>query len=169
MNIDKLRNEIDKIDDEILELIEKRYRLVQEVGKIKKTSYSSVFVPEREKAILERLSRKASSFLPQEAILAIFREMMSGARFVEHPITIVYLKGDLLSIQAAYSKFGSCIKLKPLPNLGALLSEAKNKLNTYAVITHTDYLDSELKILTEISIENPETPSKNLTFLVIGR
>lgn len=169
MDIDKLRDEIDRIDDNILELIDRRYELVKRVGAIKQTSSQEVFVPEREKSIIDRLSKKALPTLPKKVISAIYREIMSGARLVEHPITIVYLKGDLLSVQAAYFKFGSCIKLKPLPNLDALLSEVKNKLNAYAVIPHIESLDSELKIIAEVSIQNPDTPAKDLKFLIIGR
>lgn len=169
MNIDELRKEIDRIDDSVLELIDKRYELVKRVGEIKRTSSQGVFVPEREKAIIDRLSQKKIPALPKKVISAIYREIISGARLIEHPITVVYLKGDLLSIQAAYAKFGSCIKLKPLPNISDLLSKTKNKLNTYAVIPHADCLEPELKILSEISIQNPGTPSKNLKFFIVGR
>ncbi|MEI6057242.1 MAG: chorismate mutase, partial [Lentisphaerota bacterium] len=166
---DELRKEIDRLDDSVLELIDRRYELVKKVGVIKQTSSLGVFVPEREKAIIDRLSKKAGENLPIEAIVSIYREIISGARLIEHPITVVHLKGDLLSIQAAYAKFGSCIKLKPLINISDLLSEIKNNLNTYAVIPHADCLDPELKILSEISIKNPHTPSKNLKFFIVGR
>lgn len=169
MSINKFRKEIDAIDDEILKLIEQRYRLVQKVGEIKKASSSGVFVSEREKAIIERLSKQASSSLPLEAISAIFREIISGARLVEHPITIAYLKTDLLSILAAYSKFGSCISLKPLPALRDLISEVKNNLNSYAVIPTSDVSDPELNILAEITIQDPSAPEKNFKFVILGK
>lgn len=169
MNIDQLRSEIDKIDDKILELVAKRYELVKKVGEIKQSENTGVFVAEREKVIIERLTKKASSILPKEAILAVFREIMSGARLVEHPITIAYLKNDLLSLLAAYSTFGNCIKLKEFSSLEELTKETENNLNTYAVIPSFDCKNSNLKVISEISLQNPSDLRENLKFFAFGR
>jgi chorismate mutase/prephenate dehydratase len=48
----RLREQIDRIDDRILELLTKRANLAIKIGKIKKKSLINAYVPEREKAIL---------------------------------------------------------------------------------------------------------------------
>lgn len=174
MNIEELRDKIDGIDDEILSLIADRYQLVKEVGEIKKSSSAGVYVPEREKTILDRLLKKTSPVLPQEAISSIFREIMSGARLLENPITIVYLKNDLLSIIAAYSKFGSCVKLKGLCSVEEICSELQNNLNSYAVVAAKDNplppsKQPELKIISELYTQNPFKLEQCLKYLVIGK
>ncbi|MCM8532338.1 MAG: chorismate mutase, partial [Lentisphaeraceae bacterium] len=57
MDLSGLRQEIDAIDEQIVTLINKRYGLVHEVGKWKNSNSHEIYVPEREKALLERLSK----------------------------------------------------------------------------------------------------------------
>ena len=55
MNIEELRTKIDKIDSEILKLLNDRMNVVHEIGVIKSASNESVYRPEREKEIIDRL------------------------------------------------------------------------------------------------------------------
>ena len=55
MNIKELRTKIDKIDSDILQLLDERMDFVHEIGLIKSASKESVYRPEREKEIIERL------------------------------------------------------------------------------------------------------------------
>lgn len=57
MNIETIRSEADKIDDEIAELFEKRLRLVESVAQVKKETHSPVFKPSREREIISRLTK----------------------------------------------------------------------------------------------------------------
>ncbi len=169
MKIAELRTKIDKIDDTILELISERYKLAKKVGDIKQTKNSSVFVPEREKNILDRLSKKSTDALPSGTIQAVFREIMSGARFAEHPITIAFLKDDLLALFAIYLKFGSCTNLKPFSEKNELFLEVKNDINTYAVISSPYDPAPELSIMSEITINHPLEHGAKLHYLIIGK
>ena len=54
MNIEELRTKIDKIDSDILNLLNERMDIVHEIGLIKSASNESVYRPEREKEIIER-------------------------------------------------------------------------------------------------------------------
>ena len=54
-NLTEIREEIDSIDNELLELFNKRMKLVQRVGEIKHKDKSAIYRPERERDILERL------------------------------------------------------------------------------------------------------------------
>ena len=47
-NLDKHRKEIDKIDDNIIELLEQRFNLVVEIGQYKKENNLPVFDAKRE-------------------------------------------------------------------------------------------------------------------------
>ena len=57
-NLDKHRKEIDKIDDNIIELLEQRFNLVVEIGQYKKENNLPVFDAKRESAIKTCLIRK---------------------------------------------------------------------------------------------------------------
>ena len=53
----KLRQDIDRLDDRIVDLINRRYRLAEKVGKWKQGKGLKIYVPEREKALLDRLEK----------------------------------------------------------------------------------------------------------------
>ena len=72
------RAELDKIDDEILELLSRRSTIVQKVAEIKHASGESVYKPEREKEILTRL--KSQNKLDDTAVEAIFLEIIAVFR-----------------------------------------------------------------------------------------
>ncbi|HBM16100.1 MAG TPA: hypothetical protein DD381_07160 [Lentisphaeria bacterium] len=166
MNIEELRKNIDAVDDEIIDLIAKRYELVKEVGKIKESSSAAVFVPEREKRIMERLCAKSS--FPKEIVSAVFREIISGARLFEHPITISYDKNDIFAIIATLSKFGSCINLKGFHSATEAVEAAENSLNTYAVI-RTPSTNTAHPAIDIITINNPSNNNQPLSYAVIGK
>ena len=53
--LQQLRQQIDALDDQILELLNRRAEVVVEVGKSKQKNRGEYYVPSREKAIYERL------------------------------------------------------------------------------------------------------------------
>lgn len=60
MDLEKIRQDIDKVDDQIAQLYEKRMGLVGEVVKAKQQSGKAVNDPERERKILLRVADKVS-------------------------------------------------------------------------------------------------------------
>lgn len=64
-NINDLRSEIDKIDDEVLRRLNERMNFVRKIGELKQTSGSAIYRPERERAILNRLEGQDSAFFKQ--------------------------------------------------------------------------------------------------------
>ena len=70
--LEKLRKEIDQIDDKLLNLFNQRIAVVQKVGKLKRNTKAPIYRPEREKAIIDRLAREHKGLLNKSAIEAIF-------------------------------------------------------------------------------------------------
>ena len=54
MKLQQFREEINKIDDKILELLEKRMEIVKQIGKIKMQGNTPIYRPEREKEMSDR-------------------------------------------------------------------------------------------------------------------
>jgi chorismate mutase-like protein len=88
VNLEELRQRIDKTDVELLDLLAKRADLVHEVGLIKKRDGLQIYAPEREEALLRRLVDRNKSRLPDTAIRAIYREIMSAALALEEDLRI---------------------------------------------------------------------------------
>ena len=72
--LNSLRQEIDRLDDEILDLLAQRFEVTARVGKLKASAGLESVDPAREQEKLERLRAQAeSSSLNSEFILALFQ------------------------------------------------------------------------------------------------
>ena len=76
----KLRDEIDKIDNEIVALYEKRMKIAERVARYKIETGKKVFDREREVSKLEVLSKKASSEFTKVGIVELFEHIMAVSR-----------------------------------------------------------------------------------------
>jgi chorismate mutase len=70
--INHLRQTIDKYDDQMLDILVKRFEVSLEIGKIKSSENLKVGDPNREQHIIDRLSERLSGKLDSEDIAAIF-------------------------------------------------------------------------------------------------
>ncbi|ANV97574.1 hypothetical protein BBW65_01560 [Helicobacter enhydrae] len=73
MNLTKLRVEIDKIDDEILELLKKRIEIAKQIGILKREQKQEIIDLQRERRIIERLSQ--DDIFSQAEIASIYQEI----------------------------------------------------------------------------------------------
>lgn len=76
----KLRDEIDKIDNEIVTLYEKRMKIAEKVARFKIETGKKVFDKERELSKLAALSQKASSDFTRTGITELFEQIMAVSR-----------------------------------------------------------------------------------------
>ena len=135
MTLEELRKGIDQIDDELLKMLNKRMQFVQEVGKLKQNDGSSIYRPEREREILERLNRQNDGALTPEAIEAIFMEIFAVSRNLELPEKIAYLGPEgSYTHQAAESRFGALSYYLPLNSIEAVFKVLQNKEAKYGVV-----------------------------------
>tara|TARA_A100001388_G_scaffold188817_1_gene142014 strand:- start:231 stop:491 length:261 start_codon:yes stop_codon:yes gene_type:complete len=70
--IELIRNELDKIDDEIMVLITRRLKLVKKIGKLKKAAGKNVFDPARESLIIDRLYKTYGTKIKRGEIKLIY-------------------------------------------------------------------------------------------------
>ena len=87
-----LRRQIDAVDSQLLELLNRRSRLSLAVGEAKShTPGAKVFDPAREAALLDGLAARNPGPLTSTHIVAIWREIMSASRALQKPCTVAYL------------------------------------------------------------------------------
>src|SRR5688572_12595372 len=107
-NLQQLRNQIDKIDSQLVELINSRARVAQEIGKQKTDAGDEIFSPARESEVLARIVEINKGPLDERSVRAIFRELMSGSRAIQRSLRIAYLGPEYsFSHLAALERFGS--------------------------------------------------------------
>jgi len=162
----KLRKEIDKIDNEILTLLNKRAEVVIQIGELKKRANWDWYVPEREREIYERLERLNPGAFSNEAIRSIFKEILSASLALEKPLRVTYLGPKAtFTHQACIEYFGFSAHYIPADSIKQVfrLVEVKEadfgvvpiENSTEGVVTHTLdlFVDSPLRICGEIRLE----------------
>jgi len=108
MDIEKLRGEIDKLDDELAALVQRRAALAQKIGELK--GGAPAYRPERESEILRRIAAKSGP-LAAERLLTVFREIISACRALEQSIRVSYLGPEgTFSEQAVRKHFGRAVE-----------------------------------------------------------
>ena len=113
-----LREQIDAIDAQILDLLSQRGRIAQEVGHVKAETDAPVFRPEREAQVLRGVAERNPGPLKDQDVQTIFREVMSACRALEKRVTVAYLgPAGTFSEQAVYQQFGSAVAGLPCASI----------------------------------------------------
>lgn len=133
-SIEDIRAEIDRLDSEIVGLLNARARLALEIGKLKAKDKRLPYAAEREQAIYRRLSAINQGPLPLETIKAVYRELMSGCISLEQPVVVAYLGPEFsFTHTAARRKFGSAVHYRPQPTISAVFDEVSHGRAAYGV------------------------------------
>ncbi len=109
-----LREQIDAIDTQILDLLSQRARIAQDVGHVKAETNAPVFRPEREAQVLRSVAERNAGPLAASDVQTIFREIMSACRALEKRVRVAYLgPAGTFSEQAVYCQFGHAVEGEP--------------------------------------------------------
>src|SRR2546425_12893558 len=116
MNLDDWRSRINDLDNQILPLLNQRAEAALQIGDLKRRQDLPSYAPEREAEIVSRLSAASGGPLPAASIRAIWREILSGCRALERPISVAFL-GPRATFppQAALHHFRSGAAHRPAP------------------------------------------------------
>ncbi len=109
-----LRSTIDDVDRRLVQLLNERARLAQQIGELKQAEGAPVYRPEREAEVLRRVAAGNAGPLSDAGLLAIFREVISACRSLEHAIRVAFLGpvGTFSEI-ALLKQFGSSVEAVP--------------------------------------------------------
>lgn len=161
----ELRKQIDSIDAEIVKLLNDRAKVVVEVGKIKQQQNISIYAPDREKMVLDKIRAMNPGPLPNRCLEAVYRELMSGSFALERPLRIGFLGPEgTFSHHAARQKFGASVDYTPLSDIGAVFEEVvrghidyglvpvENSIGGGVVDTLDAFLSSSARICAEVLV-----------------
>ena len=106
-DLETLRARIDDVDHRIVELLNERAEVVVEIGKVKHATGQPIYVPAREKIVLQRVCSYNPGPLPDSVVRAVYRELISGSRALEKPTRVCFLgPRGTFSEAAAVKQFG---------------------------------------------------------------
>ncbi len=107
-----LRQQIDALDRQLLDMLNQRAHLAEQVGDIKRAEGSPFFRPDRVAQVLEKIQQLNPGPLKNTHVAAIWREIMSACLALEAPQRVAVL-GPIGTFceQAAIEYFGSAAEL----------------------------------------------------------
>ena len=166
MSLEPLREKIDALDTQLVALINQRLALAVEIGRIKRLTGGEIYVPEREDAVLRKISAQNQGPIKSEALRAIYREIMSAAIAVERPLLIAYHRPEASNTHAAaIRKFGASVDYHAMATIGDIFTAVEKGESDLAVIpienstegsvreTLDSFVESDLKIVGQIYLE----------------
>ena len=129
-DLKNLRNKIDKIDQDIYHLIQKRAAHAVKVGKIKSkiNPKSSFYKPDRESKILRNIIKSnKKGLLPDTKIRTIYKELISGCLSLEEVLKVAYLGPEGTHSEAAvFNQFGSQVIRMPTSSIDDVFYQVMN-------------------------------------------
>ena len=82
--LDDLRNDIDRVDEVLVRLLNERARVACEIGRLKKAQGIELYQPEREKQVIAHVRGVATEGpLGPDAIARLFERIIDEARRLE--------------------------------------------------------------------------------------
>ena len=123
-----IRERIDTVDSQLLELLNQRAQCSLEVGAIKASSGAPIFRPAREHILLDELVSHNPGPLPGNHLRAIYREILSSSRALQRTIKVAYLgpEGNF-SHMAGLEYLGSSLDFTPCASLQSLFAAVAAK------------------------------------------
>ena len=168
--LDQLRQKIDSLDQQLLDLINKRAQCAQDVAEVKNAAASAseevvFYRPEREAQVLSRIMEANRGPLADEEVARLFREIMSACLALEKPTSLAYLGPEgTFTQQAALKHFGHSSVARPMSSIDQVFREVEAGAVNYGVVpvenssegvvSHTldSFMDSNLKIVGEVEL-----------------
>src|SRR5579862_1845311 len=130
-----IRQRIDGIDAQLVDLLSRRADLAIEIGAIKGRGGKPFFTPEREREIFTKLDRTNPGPLQTKQLASIFREIISAARAAEKPLLAAYWgpPGTFTHL-AAVKTFGESSTLRPVDSIEDVFRDVEHGHSDYGVV-----------------------------------
>ena len=83
MDINEWRKKVDELDVLLVDLLNERTKIAQEIGRLKRDSGMAVQEPDRERLVLQNVSRANRGPLPNRELCSIYEHIIAVMRNVQ--------------------------------------------------------------------------------------
>ncbi|MBH20319.1 MAG: hypothetical protein CML98_00920 [Rhodobiaceae bacterium] len=172
-DLDRLREDLNNLDDQLKELIKKRAEIAKNISVIKEDSNLPIYQPSRELEILKRLYNDDHHPLNIQLVWNIWRSIINANTAIQAQLDI-YIENniELAKRELILNNFGSQNNLIENEHPLELLAKQNNKNNQIAVINSNSPLiehieEGSINIISVLPLINFD--SNNPSLYILGK
>ncbi|MCS7015295.1 MAG: prephenate dehydratase [Gemmatales bacterium] len=152
-----LRSQIDKLDLQILKLINSRAAVALKIGQMKNNHGAEIFSPAREEEVLRNVLAANKGPLSEQAVRAVFRELISGSRALQRTLRVAYLGPEYsFSHLAALERFGQSVEYVRVANIATVFEDVDRNQADYGVVPLENSTDGRVVDTLEMFVRMPQ-------------
>ena len=131
----QLRSQIDKLDLQILKLVNERAEIASEIGRVKTDNGTEIFTPAREEEVYQNVLQANKGPLDEATVRAVYREIMSGSRALQRVLKVAYLGPEYsFSHLAALERFGQAVEFIRVGSIASVFEEVNRSHVDFGVV-----------------------------------
>jgi chorismate mutase/prephenate dehydratase len=156
-NLKSLRVQIDKLDVQILELLNKRAAIAAQIGKVKSEQGGEVFSAAREEEVLNHVLSANKGPLEPVTLKAIYRELISASRALQRVQKVAFLGPEYsYSHLAALERFGESVEYMRVGSITAVFEEVNRRHVDFGVVPLENSTDGRIADTLDMFIRMPQ-------------
>ena len=156
-NLKALRVQIDKLDLQLLEVLNKRASVAAQIGKVKSESGGEVFSAAREEQVLNNMLEATKGPLGEVTLKAIYRELISGCRALQRVQRVAFLGPEYsYSHLAAIERFGTAMEFVRVGTIPAVFEAVSRKQADYGLVPLENSTDGRIADTLDCFIRMPD-------------
>ncbi len=151
-----LRSEIDRIDLELVELLNRRSEMAVQIGQIKQAQGLDIWSKSREEEVVARALGASRGPLPHETLRLIFRELMSSSRSLQRMLRVACL-GPKYSYShlASVANFGESVEHVPVGSIAAVFEEVNRRHVQFGIVPLENSTDGRIADTLDMFVRLP--------------
>jgi len=135
VELKKLRDQINSIDDQLLNLLQERAEISKKIGSLKADTGKEIYVPQREYEIRNRLKTQNLGIYPKDALDKIWTEIFAASRAVQTPNRVAFLgPSGSFGHTASLSFFGPFAEMIPITPQIDIFTEVETGRADFGVV-----------------------------------
>ena len=152
----ELRVQIDRIDRDLVNLLNHRSEIAVQIGRIKQASGLDIWSASREEEVYARAFEASQGPLPAETLRFIFRELMSSSRSLQRQLRVACL-GPKYSYShlAAVARFGESVEHVPLGSIAAVFEEVARRHVHFGIVPLENSTDGRSADTLDMFVRQP--------------
>src|SRR5258708_16242338 len=155
--VKSLRTNIDKLDLQIVKLVNERAGLAGEIGKFKNEHGSEVFSAAREEEVIKNVLLASKGPLDEQTVRAVFREIISGSRALQKVLKVAYLGPEYsFSHLAAVERFGSAVEFMRVGSIASVFEEVNRSHVDFGVVPLENSTDGRVPDTLDMFMRLPQ-------------